>query len=49
MTETTELWTTASEATHNMKLKLTRQPVTRDASASLVPERPGSLTKCYAS
>ena len=37
--------------THNMKLKLTRQPVTATAAAPLVyassaPERPGSLTGC---
>ena len=32
---------------HNMKLKLTRQPVTPLADASSAPERPGSLTWCY--
>ncbi len=35
------------EQAYNMKLKRTKQPVTRAAYAALVPKRPGRLTWCY--
>lgn len=34
---------------HNMKLKLTKEPVTRLACATRAQEPLGSLTWCYAS